>query len=207
MFVHEPAAEDSINILRGLQERYEVHHGVRVTDAATVAAVMLGQRYIPERRLPDKAIDLVDEAASRLRLQIASKPQPLDELNQAVIQLEIEREALRREEDDRNRERLAQVESKLADLAETRGQLATRWQGEQEAIARVHRAKEQIEAVRRQIEETERAYDLEKAAELRYGQLPSLTAELTVAETALAQRQSQGALLKEEWMPTRSPGS
>ena len=124
VFITEPSVEDSINILRGLKERYEVHHGVRVTDAATVAAVTLGQRYIAERRLPDKAIDLVDEAASRLRMQIDSKPQQLDELDRAVIQLEIEREALRREEDDKSQERLEQVERRLADLAETRAQLA-----------------------------------------------------------------------------------
>ncbi len=198
VFIKEPSVEDSINILRGLKERYEVHHGVRVTDAATVAAVTLGHRYISERRLPDKAIDLVDESASRLRMQIDSKPQQMDELDRAVIQLEIEREALRREEDDKSRERLARVESKLADLAETRGQLATRWQGEQEAIKRVHQAKEQIEAVRLQIEQAERAYDLEQAATLRYGRQPSLTAELTAAEAELAQRQQQGALLKEE---------
>ncbi len=198
VFVDEPSVEASVNILRGLKERYEVHHGVRVTDAATVTAVTLGHRYIPERRLPDKAIDLIDEAASRLRLQIDSRPQQLDELDRAVIQLEIERAALHREEDDKSQERLGQVERQLADLVEERDQLTLRWQGEQDAIKRVHQAKEQMETVRLQIEQAERAYDLEKAAELRYGQIPILTTELEAAETELSQRQSQGALLKEE---------
>jgi ATP-dependent Clp protease ATP-binding subunit ClpB len=198
VFVGQPSVEDTISILRGLKERYEVHHGVRITDPAVIAAATLSHRYIADRFLPDKAIDLIDEAASRLRMQIDSKPQALDEIDREVMQLEIEREALKKESDQASRERLAALESELADLKEQSAELTSRWETEREAIAEVRRLKEESETVRTQIEQAERNYDLQKAAELRYGKMRQLESELTAAQDRVQQLQERGALLKEE---------
>ena len=198
VLVDEPTVEDTISILRGLKERYEVHHGVRITDSAVIAAATLSHRYITDRFLPDKAIDLIDESASRLRMQIDSKPQELDEVDRQVMQLEIEREALKKEKDDASRLRLAELEKELADLKERSAEMTARWQAERDTIAQVRKLKEQIDAVRTQIEQAERAYDLQKAAELRYGTMRQLEAELSVAEDRVRKLQERGALLKEE---------
>ncbi|MBK8795448.1 MAG: ATP-dependent chaperone ClpB [Anaerolineales bacterium] len=198
VFVGEPSVEDTVSILRGLKERYEVHHGVRITDGAVIAAATLSNRYISDRFLPDKAIDLIDEAASRLRMQIDSKPQELDVIDREVMQLEIEREALKKEKDDASRERLQQLEKELADLQESSRQLTTRWQSEKEAIQQVQSIKEQIDQMRIAIEQAERAYDLQKAAELRYGKMRQLEAQLADAEGRVEALQKGGALLKEE---------
>jgi ATP-dependent Clp protease ATP-binding subunit ClpB len=198
VFVGEPSVEDSISILRGLKERYEVHHGVRITDGAVIAAATLSNRYITDRFLPDKAIDLIDEAASRLRMQIDSKPQELDVIDRELMQLEIEREALKKEKDDPSRQRLDELEKELADLREQSAQLTNRWQAEKEAIQQVQSIKEQIDQVRIEIEQAERAYDLQKAAELRYGKMRQLEAELGQANGRVQELQKQGALLKEE---------
>lgn len=198
VFVDQPSVEDAISILRGLKERYEVHHGVRITDGAVIAAATLSDRYITERFLPDKAIDLIDEAASRLRMQIDSKPQALDETDRAIMQLEIEREALKKESDSASRQRLAELEGELANLKEQSAQLTSRWEAERESIAAVRKLKEEIETVRTQMEQAERAYDLQKAAELRYGKLRSLESELGHAQEWVQQLQQKGALLKEE---------
>jgi ATP-dependent Clp protease ATP-binding subunit ClpB len=198
VFVDEPSVEDTISILRGLKERYEVHHGVRITDGAVIAAATLSHRYITDRHLPDKAIDLIDEAASRLRMQIDSKPKELDDLDRQIMQLEIEREALKKEKDEASKERLKALEEELANLKEQSSELTTRWQAEREAITEVHRLKEEIEQVRTEIEQAEREYDLQRAAELRYGKMRQLEEELAQAEQRLHQFQIDGALLKEE---------
>ncbi|RME81246.1 MAG: AAA family ATPase, partial [Caldilineae bacterium] len=198
VFIQEPSVEDTISILRGLKERYEVHHGVRITDGAVIAAATLSHRYISDRFLPDKAIDLIDEAASRLRMQIDSKPQELDEIDRQIMQLEIEREALKKEKDKASKERLAALEQELAERKAESAALTARWQTEQEAISQVRSIKEQIDTVRTQIEEAERNYDLQRAAELRYGQLNQLEKELAEAEARLRELQKEGALLKEE---------
>ncbi len=198
VLVGEPSVEDTISILRGLKERYEVHHGVRITDGAVIAAATLSHRYITDRFLPDKAIDLIDEAASRLRMQIDSKPQELDEIDRQAMQLEIEREALKREKDDASKTRLAELEGELAELKERSAELTSRWTAEREAIASVQELKERIDQVRVEIEQAERAYDLQRAAELRYGKMRQLESELAAGEARVRQLQSQGALLKEE---------
>jgi ATP-dependent Clp protease ATP-binding subunit ClpB len=189
--VDEPSVEDSIRILRGLKERYEVHHGVRITDGAVIAAATLSHRYIADRFLPDKAIDLIDEAASRLRMQIDSKPQELDGIDRERMQLEIEREALKKEKDEASRARLAELEETLANLS-------SRWQAEKAAIQQVRASKERIDQLRVEIEQAERAYDLQKAAELRYGTLRQWENELASAGARVQELQRQGALLKEE---------
>jgi len=176
--VDQPSVEDTVSILRGLKERYEVHHGVRITDSAAIAAATLSHRYITDRFLPDKAIDLIDEAASRLRMQIDSKPQELDEIDRQIMQLEIEREALKRESDDASKARLDALEKELANLKEQSAQLTSRWQAEREAITAMRGHKEEIEHVRTEIEKAERAYDLQQAAELRYGNMRQLEQEL-----------------------------
>jgi ATP-dependent Clp protease ATP-binding subunit ClpB len=198
VMVDEPSVEDTISILRGLKERYEVHHGVRITDSAVIAAATLSHRYIADRFLPDKAIDLIDESASRLRMQIDSKPQELDEVDRQVMQLEIEREALKKEKDDASRQRLAELERELANLKERSAEITARWHSEREVIGEVRKLKEQLDAVRTQIEQAERAYDLQKAAELRYGTMRQLENELAAAEDRVRQLQAKGALLKEE---------
>ena len=198
VFVTEPSVEDTISILRGLKQRYEVHHGVRITDPAVIAAATLSHRYIADRHLPDKAIDLIDEAAARLRTEIDSKPQPLDEVDRAIMQLEIERQALQKEKDKASKERLANIEKELADLKEKASELQTRWQTEKEAIQEIRDLKEEIDQTETQIEQAERQADLEKAARLRYGTLNELQAHLENAEKRLKTLQEDSPLLKEE---------
>ncbi len=198
VLVEEPSVEDTISILRGLKERYEIHHGVRITDAAVIAAATLSHRYIADRHLPDKAIDLIDEAAARLRTEIDSKPQALDEVDRAIMQLEIEREALKKERDKASKERLKKIEQELADLREKANHLHARWQEEKKAIAELQATKERIEEVRLEIERAERAADLEKVARLRYGELPALEKQLAEQEARIKRLQAEGALLKEE---------
>lgn len=201
VMVEEPSVEDAISILRGLKERYEVHHGVRITDPAVIAAATLSQRYISGRQLPDKAIDLIDEAAARLRTEIDSKPQKLDQVDRQIIQLEIEREALKKEKDKVSKERFEKLTQELADLKETSRQLTARWQNEKAAIAEIRGLKEQIEQTRTEIERAERQSDLEKAARLRYGSLRELEDKLNEGEKQLKTVQAAGALLKEEVDP------
>ena len=176
--VKEPSVEDTISILRGLRERYEVHHGVRIKDAALVAAAVLSNRYINDRFLPDKAIDLVDEAAARLRTEIDSLPTELDESKRRILQLEIEAQALAKEDDDASKERLAKLNEELTKLRNDNEALVKRWDAEKASIARVREVKKEIDAVKQQMEQAERNYDLNKLAELKYGRLPSLQKEL-----------------------------
>ncbi len=198
VLVDEPSVADTISILRGLKERYEVHHGVRIQDAAVIAAATLSHRYISDRRLPDKAIDLIDEAASRLRMEIDSKPQALDEVDRRVMQMEIEREALKKERDAASRERLEKLEKEIADAREHSNALRARWEAEKAAIARIQSIKEKIENTRLEIERAERAADLEAAARLKYGTLRELEKQLADGEAALAAHQGGEALLKQE---------
>lgn len=198
VLVGEPTVEDTISILRGLKQRYEVHHGVRITDGAVIAAAMLSNRYITDRRLPDKAIDLIDEAAARLRTEIDSKPQELDEVDRQIMQLEIERQALQKEKDKASVNRLGKIESELANLQEHSTELTTRWQTEKSAIADLQKIKEQIDQTQTEMEDAERRNDLEKAARLRYGTLHELQEKRETAEKRLQQLQKEGALLKEE---------
>jgi len=198
VFVTEPSVEDTISILRGLKQRYEVHHGVRITDPAVIAAATLSHRYIADRHLPDKAIDLIDEAAARLRTEIDSKPQALDEVDRAIMQLEIERQALQKEKDKASKERLANIEKDLANLQENASELHTRWQVEKEAIQKIRDLKEEIDQTETQIDRAERQADLEKAARLRYGTLNELRARLENAEKHLKELQENSPLLKEE---------
>jgi len=198
VLVDEPSVEETISILRGLKERYEVHHGVRITDPAVIAAATLSTRYIADRQLPDKAIDLIDEAAARLRTEIDSKPQALDEVDRQIMQMEIERQALSKEKDKASLERLERLERELGDLRERSHGLHSRWQTEKEAISALQSIKEQIEQTRLEIERTERAADLEKVARLRYGTLRDLEAQLSEGEARLKELQNDGALLKEE---------
>jgi ATP-dependent Clp protease ATP-binding subunit ClpB len=198
VLVDEPTVEDTISILRGLKERYEVHHNVRITDAAVIAAATLSHRYISDRFLPDKAIDLIDEAASRLRMEITSDPAELDEIKRKIMQLEIEREALKKESDEASKTRLATLERELADLQEDQRSLDARLGHERQVIERVASAKQEIEATRLEIEQAQRRYDYNRAAELQYGQLAGLERGLKESETELAQMQARGMLLKEE---------
>ncbi len=198
VFVDEPTVEDTISILRGLKERYEVHHGVRIQDSAVIAAATLSHRYISDRFLPDKAIDLIDEAASRLKMEIDSKPQELDAVDRQIMQLEIEREALKKEKDKASKERLKTLEKELADLHEESRQLTARWETEKEAIQALRHTKEEIEEARIAIERAERRADLEEAARLRYGRLRELEEQLRSGEARLAQLQEGEPLLKEE---------
>ena len=201
VYVDEPSVEDTISILRGLKERYEVHHGVRIQDAACIAAAVLSHRYIPDRHLPDKAIDLIDEAASRLRMEIDSKPAELDEVDRRIMQLEIEREALKKETDEASRERLQKLEKELADLREESQALRARWEQEKAAIQALRETKERIEQVRHQIEEAQRALDYARASELQYGVLMELERQRREQEERLKQLQSDRPLLKEEVGP------
>ena len=201
VLVGEPSVEETISILRGLKERYEVHHGVRITDPAVIAAATLSSRYIADRHLPDKAIDLIDEAAARLRTEIDSKPQALDEVDRQILQIEIERQALQKEKDKASKERLERLEKDLADLREQANQLNARWQTEKEAIGNLRTIKEQIEQARLEIERAERLNQLEEAARLRYGTLRELEARLAEGEKRIKTIQGQGALLKEEVDP------
>ena len=198
VLVDQPTVEETISILRGLRERYEVHHGVRITDSALVAAATLSQRYITERFLPDKAIDLVDESASRLRMEIDSMPIELDELERRRIQLEIEREALRKETDDASKARLEALEKELAELSEESGGMKQRWEAEKAAIAAIRSTKTELEQLQLRIEQAQRETDYETAAKLQYATLPELQERLKEQEAALATLQGPGSLLKEE---------
>jgi ATP-dependent Clp protease ATP-binding subunit ClpB len=197
VLVDEPSVEDTISILRGLRERYEVHHGVRIKDAALVTAAVLSHRYITDRFLPDKAIDLVDEAAAKLRTEIESMPTELDEVSRRVMQLEIEREALRKESDAASRERLAKLEKELADLKAQQQELRARWETEKQAIQRLRSFKEEIEKVKQAVEQAQREYDLNRAAELKYGKLAQLERQLADEEKRLRE-QGNMQLIKEE---------
>jgi ATP-dependent Clp protease ATP-binding subunit ClpB len=198
VLVDQPSVEDTISILRGLKERYEVHHGVRIKDAALVAAAVFSNRYITERFLPDKAIDLVDEAAARLRTEIDSMPSELDETRRRIMQLEIEREALRKETDAASKERLGKLEKELADLRAESDALTARWQKEKTAVQRLRELREQAEQTKVEIEQAERQYDLNRAAELKYGKLAGLERQLQQESDQYARQQSQSRLLREE---------
>ncbi|MET0752952.1 MAG: ATP-dependent chaperone ClpB [Pyrinomonadaceae bacterium] len=198
VYVGEPTVEDTIAILRGLKEKYEVHHGVRITDGAIVAASTLSNRYITERFLPDKAIDLIDEAASKLRIEIDSLPQEIDVLEREIMQLEIEKQALSRETDEKSKERLADIEKRIADLKEKSGAMKAKWQSEKEEIEKMRTLKEQLEQARLELEQARQAGDLNKAAELQYGRIPELEKLLSDEQARLAELQSEGVFLKEE---------
>jgi ATP-dependent Clp protease ATP-binding subunit ClpB len=199
VLVDEPSVEETISILRGLKERYEVHHGVRIQDSAVIAAATLSDRYISDRFLPDKAIDLIDEAASRLKMEIDSKPQELDELDRRIMQIEIEREALKKEKDPASRERLQTLEKELADLQEESRALTARWDQEKAAIQRLRQIKEQIEATRHEIEAAQRTQDYARASQLQYGTLAELEGQIKEQEASLKKLQADGRqLLKEE---------
>ncbi len=198
VLVDQPSVEDTISILRGLREKYEVHHGVRIKDTAIVAAAVLSNRYITDRFLPDKAIDLIDEAAARLRTEIDSMPAELDELERQIRQLEIERQALKKETDRASRDRLTAIEKQLAELSEKRTALRSRWDHEKEAITRIRQLKAKLEEVRGDAERAERAADFAKAAELRYGKAVEIEKQLADANARLAELQHGHPLLKEE---------
>ena len=196
--VSEPSVEDTISILRGLKERYEVHHGVRIQDSALVAAAVLSDRYISDRFLPDKAIDLIDESASRLRIEIDSMPTEVDEVERRMKQLEIEREALKKETDEASRERLEKIEKELEDLKEGSDELLAQWRNEKEAIARLRQLNERIEALKNEEQIAERDGNLEKAAEIRYGTLVAAQKQLQEENHRLAEIQKDRTMLKEE---------
>ncbi|RPJ81597.1 MAG: AAA family ATPase, partial [Acidobacteria bacterium] len=196
--VDAPSVEDTISILRGLRERYEVHHGVRIKDSALVAASVLSDRYISDRFLPDKAIDLVDEAAAKLRTEIDSMPSELDEILRRVMQLEIEREALRKETDAASKERLAKLEKELANLKAEADAMQARWQAEKRAVQRLRSLREQIEQTKVEIEKAERQYDLNRVAELKYGTLAQLEGQLKSEVEQLSKKHAGNALIKEE---------
>jgi ATP-dependent Clp protease ATP-binding subunit ClpB len=198
VYVGEPTVEDTIAILRGLKERYEVHHGVRIKDSAIVAAATLSNRYITDRFLPDKAIDLIDEAASRLRIEIDSLPQEIDVLEREILQLEIERQALQREEDERSKARLRDIEQRIADLRERSSGMKAKWQSEKEEIERMREAKNELEQLRLQLDQARNAGDLQRAAEIQYGRIPELERQLSAEQDKLAELQRDGVMLKEE---------
>jgi ATP-dependent Clp protease ATP-binding subunit ClpB len=198
VMVNPPSVEDTISILRGLKEKYEVYHGVRIQDNAIIAAATLSDRYISDRFLPDKAIDLMDEAAARLRTEIDSMPVELDDIKRKIIQLQIEETALKKETDDLSLKRLESIRQQLAELNKEFEELKTIWEREKEEISRIHKIKSEIEAVKLEIEKAEREYDLNKAAELKFGKLNQLERELRVQEEAIKQRQNKKTLLKEE---------
>src|SRR3954452_21750890 len=193
VFVGEPTVADTISILRGLKEKYELHHGVRITDAAIVAAATLSNRYITDRFLPDKAIDLMDEAASRIRMEVESKPEEIENLDRRIIQLKIEREALKKEQDKASKDRLAKLEDELANLEQQSAELTQRWQAEKEKIAGEAKIKEQLDTARLELEQAQRNGDLARAGELQYGRIPQLEKQLSDAQVA-----SKGAMLREE---------
>ena len=198
VLVDEPTVEDTISILRGLRERFEVHHGVRIQDAALVAAATLSQRYITDRFLPDKAIDLVDEACAVIRTEIDSMPQELDEITRRVMQLEIEEAALKKEKDKPSQERLEALRKELADLRAQADAMRAQWDAERQAIHKLQALRGELEEVRREIEDAERRYDLNRAAELRHGRLPELERRLRAEEERLEQKQGGMRLLREE---------
>ncbi|MDH3529887.1 MAG: ATP-dependent chaperone ClpB [Acidobacteriota bacterium] len=198
VYVAEPSVEDTISILRGLKEKYEVHHGVRIQDAAIVAAAMLSQRYIADRFLPDKAIDLIDEAASALRIEIDSLPEEIDELEREILQLEIEKQALSREEDEKSLEHLADIERRIADLQETTSAMKAKWQSEKAEIDKMRTGKEELEQARLELERARQGGDLNRAAELQYGTIPELEKKIAKEQERLSELQSDGVMLKEE---------
>ena len=198
VLVDQPSVEDTISILRGLKERYEVHHGVRIRDSALVAAAILSDRYISDRFLPDKAIDLVDEAAAKLRTEIDSMPTELDEILRRLMQLEIERQALKKETDAASQERLAKLEKELANLKGGADALKAQWQAEKQAVQALQSIRKQIEQTKFEMEQAEREYDLNRAAELKYGKLAELEGRLQSEQESLARKQGEGQLLKEE---------
>ncbi len=198
IFVDQPTVEDTVSILRGLKERYEVHHGVRIQDSAVIAAATLSHRYITDRQLPDKAIDLIDEAASQLKMVIDSKPAELDTVDRQILQLEIERESLKKERDKASKERVLAIEAEIAELKERANALRARWETEKSAIDEIRATKARIDEVKVQIEQAERRADLEASARLRYGTLVELDNLLTQQEVRLKDLQSKGAMLKEE---------
>ncbi|MDM9382112.1 ATP-dependent chaperone ClpB [Chlorogloeopsis sp. ULAP01] len=199
VYVDQPTVEDTISILRGLKERYELHHGVKISDSALVAAATLSSRYISDRFLPDKAIDLVDEAAARLKMEITSKPEELDEIDRKILQLEMERLSLQKESNAASRERLEKLEKELADLKEEQRALNAQWQSEKDIITKIQSVKEEIDRVNLEIQQAERNYDLNRAAELKYGKLTDLHRKLEAAESELTQTQRSGkSLLREE---------
>ncbi|HET6978057.1 MAG TPA: ATP-dependent chaperone ClpB [Pyrinomonadaceae bacterium] len=198
VYVGEPTVEDTIAILRGLKERYEVHHGVRIKDSAIVAAATLSNRYITDRFLPDKAIDLIDEAASRLRIEIDSLPQEIDQLEREIMQLEIERQALQREEDERSKARLKEIDQRIANLKETSAGMKAKWQSEKEAIDHIRTAKAELEQLRFQLDQARNAGELGRASEIQYGKIPALEQKLKVEQDKLSNFQQDGVMLKEE---------
>ncbi len=198
VYVGEPNVEDTIAILRGLKEKYEVHHGVRIKDSAIVAAATLSNRYITDRFLPDKAIDLIDEAASKLRIEIDSLPQEIDELEREILQLEIEKQALSRETDEKSKSRLGDIEKRIADLKEKSGAMKAKWQSEKEEIEKMRGAKEKLEEAKLHLEQARQAGDLNRAAELQYGTIPELEKLLDDEQKHLSELQSEGVFLKEE---------
>ena len=198
IYVGEPSVEDTIAILRGLKERYEVHHGVRIKDSAIVAAATLSNRYITDRFLPDKAIDLIGEAASRLRIEIDSLPQEIDQLEREIIQLEIERQALQREEDEKSKTRLREIEQRIADLKEKSSGMKAKWQSEKEAIDHIRSAKAELEQLRFQLDQARNAGDLARASEIQYGRIPELQRKLKGDQDKLSNFQQDGVMLKEE---------
>uniref|UniRef100_UPI00286AA3B8 AAA family ATPase n=1 Tax=Sphingomonas sp. TaxID=28214 RepID=UPI00286AA3B8 len=193
VFIGEPTVPDTISILRGLKEKYELHHGVRITDAAIVAAAMLSNRYIADRFLPDKAIDLMDEAASRIRMEVESKPEEIENLDRRIMQLKIEREALKKESDKPSQERLAKLEAELANLEQQSAEITQRWQAEKDKIGAAAKLKEQLDQARLELEQAQRGGDLARAGELQYGRIPELEKQLAEAEAA-----THGAMLREE---------
>ncbi len=198
VYVDEPNVEDTISILRGLKEKYEVHHGVRITDAAIVAAATLSNRYITDRFLPDKAIDLIDEAASKLRIEIDSLPVEIDVLEREILQLEIEKQALQRETDAKSKDRLEDIEKRIADLKEKSGGMKAKWQSEKDEIEKMRGGKEQLEQAKLELEQARQRGDLESAAKLQYGKIPELEKQLTSEQDRLADLQKEGVFLKEE---------
>ena len=199
VYVDQPSVEDTISILRGLKERYEVHHGVKISDSSLVAAATLSSRYISDRFLPDKAIDLVDEAAARLKMEITSKPEELDEIDRKILQLEMEKLSLQKESDAASKERLERLEKELADFKEEQRSLNAQWQSEKDVITKIQSVKEEIDRVNLEIQQAERNYDLNRAAELKYGKLTDLHRQLETTEAELAQAQGSGtSLLREE---------
>ncbi|MDQ3220121.1 MAG: ATP-dependent chaperone ClpB, partial [Acidobacteriota bacterium] len=198
IYIGEPNVEDTIAILRGLKERYEIHHGVRIKDSAIVAAATLSNRYITDRFLPDKAIDLIDEAASKIRIEIDSLPQEIDVLEREILQLEIERQALSRETDEKSKQRLDDIEKRIADLNEKSSAMKAKWQSEKEEIEKMRTAKEQLEEAKLQLEQARQAGDLTQAAELQYGRIPELEKLLETERSRLAELQTDGVFLKEE---------
>jgi ATP-dependent Clp protease ATP-binding subunit ClpB len=198
VMVDQPSVEDTISILRGLKERYEVHHGVRIRDAALVAAATLSDRYISDRFLPDKAIDLVDEAAAKLRTEIESMPQPLDEVRRKLMQLTIEEQALKKETDEASKERLEKLQGEKTALTEKETELKDKWQKEKQSILRVRALKKEIDNVKGEMETAEHSYDLNKLSELKYGKLPELQKQLKAQEDVINSQSADQRLLKEE---------